>query len=456
MNMVFTGFSKSIKKFNRNCTTCKDYIDFAMPEEIVNEIHNVILFIGAGVSTETKRAFPDTFYESILGELKLHNDQKVSFPKAMSLYVKRFGSRTPLINKIKERLDYFKAWPELFNRATEFHEEIAVFPCIENLVTTNWDDFLETTANATPFVHDQDVPFWDTSRKRVLKIHGSINDLGSIVVTEEDYKKCYLELNKNTIGSKLKLFLAQNIIVFIGYSCQDEDFQRIYKYISKKMGDFRRQSYVVTLDKSNDNNWKKHNMIPIYTEGSYFIYRLRKVFEQKGCLLPLENILKVETIQKYISKAHYRTTKKYNHTKFPEIIYCISYQDGMLHAFEYLTNKIKGGLSLCTKYLLNSINTYEDLANKYKRNWLEHSYLKGYLTGLYLFNAAMLSEIELKQLPILCYYNEINKEQFMTDKEFGKSLKSTSTTNRKRQKAKTFIEKINIGKSSVFHHIPRI
>jgi NAD-dependent SIR2 family protein deacetylase len=445
-----------MKKFDKDCKICKDYIDFVVPEEIINEIHNVILFTGAGVSTESERVFPDTLYQDIINELELQDNQTISFSKAMSLYVKRFGSRTPLINKIKERLDYFKAWPELFNRATEFHEEIAVFPCIENLVTTNWDDFLETIANATPFVYDTDIPFWDTSGRKVLKIHGSINDLGSIIATEEDYKRCYRELNKNTIGSKLKLLLAQNIIVFIGYSFKDYDFQRIYKYISSKMGDFRRQAYVVTLDKSNENNWIKYNLKPIYTEGSYFIYQLRKVFEQKKCLLSLENLSKVLLIQKYTIEIHDRTAKKYKHTEFPEIIYCLSYQDGILHALEYLINKIKGGKSLCTRYLSNSIDTYESLVKKYKQNWLEHSYLTGYLTGLYLFNGAMLSEIKLEHVPLFSYYNEINNGKFMTEKEFGKSLKLTSPTSRKRQRAKKFLDKLKIGKSVVFHHIPRI
>ena len=123
---------------------------------------------------------------------------------------------------------------------------------------------------------------------------------------------------------------------------------------------------------------------------------------------------------------HEKTPIKYKHTKFPEIIYCLSYQDGILHAFEYLINKIKGGKSLCTNYLLNSINAYESLVKEYKLNWIEHSYLEGYLTGLYLFNGAMFPEIELEQVLLFCYYNEINNETFMTEKEFGKSLKLTS------------------------------
>ncbi len=445
-----------MKKFNKDCTTCKDYIDFVMPNEVINEIHGVVLFIGAGVSTETKRVFPDTLYENILEELDLKHNNRPSFSKVMGLYVKKCGSRAPLMSKIKERLDYFKAWPELYNRATEFHQEITLFPCIEQFVTTNWDDFLENEAKAMPFVHSKDIPFWDTPGKKVLKIHGSINDFGSIVATEEDYKKCYRELTKNTIGSKLKLFLAQNIIIFIGYSFQDEDFQRIYKYISRTMSDFKRQAYIITLDKSNEKQWKKYKLTPIYTEGSYFIYKLRKIFEQRKCLLPFKNLSKVLRIQKYITNVHDKTSRKYKHTKFPEIIYCLSYQDGILHAFQYLINKIKGGPSLCTKYLLDSINTYEKLVNKYKKNWLDHSYLEGYLTGLYLFNGAMFPDIKLKHIPIFCYYNEVDNEKFMTEKKFEKSLKFTKINSRKRQDAKKFIEKLNIGDSAVFHHIPRI
>jgi len=445
-----------MKKLNKDCNSCKDYIDFVIPEEIIKEIHNVVFFIGSGISTESKRVFPDTLYENILSELKLKPKYAPSFSKVMSLYVKKYGSKSFLINKIKQRLDYFKAWPELYNKATEFHREVSLFPCIEYFVTTNWDDFLEIEAMAMPFVHPKDIPFLSTPGKKVIKIHGSINDLGSIIATNEDYKKCYHELNKNIVGSKLKLFLAQNIIVFIGYSLQDEDFQGIYRYISRAMNDFKRQAYIVTLDKTNEKQWKSNNLIPIYTEGSYFIYKLRKFFEKKGCLLNEKNLSKVFLIQDYISTIHDRTARKYSHTKFPEIIYSLSYQDGILHALGYLLNKIKGGRSLCKSYLLDSINSYTKLVKEYKLNWLEHSYLKGYLEGLYLFNVAMFNDIKLSQIPLFFYYNEINTEQFIFVKEFEKSLKLTRLNNRKRRKAKKFVERMKIGKTAVFHHIPRI
>ena len=46
--------------------------------------------------------------------------------------------------------------------------------------------------------------------------------------------------------------------------------------------------------------------------------------------------------------------------------------------------------------------------------------------------------------------------KFIDEKDFEKSLKSAKKANKKRQKAKKFIEKLKIGESAVFHHIPRI
>ena len=445
-----------IKKYHINCAVCKNYKDFDFPEEIIKSIHEVVLFVGAGISTESKTAFPDTFYETICDELNIDPKKNIPFSKIMSLYCRKTRDRIQLLNKIKERLDYFKAWPELYHRATEFHREIALLPCIENIITTNWDDFLEKEANATPFVYGKDIIFWDHPGKKVLKIHGSINNLGSIVATEEDYKKCYRNLQKGVIGSQVKLFLAKNIIIFVGYSFQDEDFQKIYKHILKEMKAYKKQAYVVTLDKGSDEQWKKINLIPIYTDGSYFIHKLRKIFEEKGCLLSMDNFPKILALKDYILKIHDDTAKKYKHTKYPEIIYCLSYQDGILHAFQYLINKIDYGYSLCTKNLLNSIKAYEKLVKKYKKNWLEHAYLEGYLTGIYCFNGAMFSDIKIEMIPLFVYYNEITKEKYLDEKVFRQSLKKTNKNSCIRKAAEKFIQKIGIGEDVCFHHIPRI
>jgi len=152
--------SMHIRKYHKGCAVCSNYKDFKLPKELISSIYDVVLFIGSGVSTESKTTFPDTFYSSICQELSISPKENISFPKVMSLYCKKTGGKHQLLNKIKERFDYFKAWPELYMRATDFHTELALLPCIDKIVTTNWDDFLEVETKATPFVHDNDMVFW--------------------------------------------------------------------------------------------------------------------------------------------------------------------------------------------------------------------------------------------------------------------------------------------------------
>ena len=444
------------KRYHKDCAVCSNYKDFELPENIISSIHEVVLFVGSGVSTESKAVFPDSFYSIICQELNINPNKKIPFPKVMSLYCKKTGGRENLLNKIKERFDYFKAWPELYMQATDFHRELAIFPCIDKIVTTNWDDFIEIETNATPFISDEDIIFWERPGKKVLKIHGSINSLGSIIATEEDYKRCYSNLQKGVIGSQLKLFLAKNIIIFLGYSFTDSDFQKIYKIIAKRMNALKKQAYIVTLDKQNDKFWRNKGLIPIRTDGVYFIHKLRKLFEVKGCILPMGNLNRVLVIKNHIGKAHDFTSKKYKHYHYPEIIYCLSYQDGILHAFSYLLNKVHYGYSLCVNNLNNSIDVYEELLKKYKKNWLENSYLNGYLKGLYYFKGALLPKIKLSTIPIFPYYNAVTKEMYMNKNDFEKSLKHGNKNSSIRKKACAFIKEIKIGRDAVFHHIPRL
>lgn len=444
------------KKYHKDCIVCKNYKEFELPRIISESIHDVVLFVGAGISTESKIAFPDTFYETICRELDINPRKNISFSKIMTIYCKKTGSKSQLLNKIKERLDYFKSWSELYFRATLFHRELALFPCIENIITTNWDDFIEKETNAIPFVYDEDLVFWERPGKKVLKIHGSINNLGSIVATEEDYKKCYERLQKGIIGSQMKLFLAKNIVIFIGYSFQDEDFQKIYKYVLKNIKACKKQAYIVTLDTKFDKQWKKMGIIPIYTDGSFFIHRLRKEFEKNGCLLSIDNLPKILAIKEQAFKIHNDTIQKFPLSKYPEVIYCLAYQDGILHAFDYLINKIDSGYSLCSRNLLRSIESYEVLIKRYKKPWNTHAYLEGFLHGLYIFNGAMFTDIKIEMIPVFFYYNEITKEKYLDNIDFKRSLKKISKNSKIRKVADKYIKDKKIGKDITFHHIPRL
>jgi len=428
-----------------------------MPQDIVTSIHDVVLFVGSGVSTENRTVYPDTFYDWVCEDLNISRSKQIPFSKLMSLHCKKFKGKIKLVNKIKDRIDYFKLTPELYSQATKFHKELALLPCVDKIVTTNWDDFFELETHATPFVYPEDLVFWDGSMKKVLKIHGSINNLSSIIATSEDYNKCYKRLKNGIIGSQIKLFLAKNTIIFIGYSFQDEDFHKIYNLVKREMKEYRKQAYIVTVDKKSDANWKKLDLMPIYTDGSYFIHTLRNSIEkQEKCLYPLKNLSGVIVARRVLSESHEKTAKKIDLTKTPEVIYCLYYQDGIFHAIDDMLNKVNYGYTLCSKNVINSMKAYEELVKKYKRhkNWLDHAYLKGYLRGLYIIisNLEKLDETLIQAY----YYNAVDDEEYCTEGEFIKSLKGMRGNSQKRKYAEKYIKKMGYEREMVPHHIHRL
>ena len=314
------------------CDICKNYHDFEFPEDLFEAFvnHDVVIFAGAGISTENRNIFPTTLYEDILAENKNRDDEVSSFSKVMSEFCKKKGGRRQIIERITERIDYVRSFPELYSSTVTFHSYLARIPCVTEIVTTNWDDFFESECHATPYVYEPDIAFWEKPGRKVLKLHGSINNLGSIVVTNEDYEKRYDSLNSGLVGSQLKLLVANKKVVFIGYSFSDEDFNRIFSFVRSQIGDFIKKPYIITLDKSKNDKWHELGLEPIYTAGEYFLQVLIHKLQLRECLIR-DDIIRV--VQKELSVTiakHHSLSDKITFSDYPEVIFCLSYQDGFI------------------------------------------------------------------------------------------------------------------------------
>lgn len=135
-------------------------------------------------------------------------------------------------------------------RATMFHRELSELHFVKTIVTTNWDTYFEDYCAAVPITIPEDFVYWDGNERCVLKIHGSISNLGTIIATTNDYEKCRENLEKGIIGATLKTILANNTVVFIGFSFGDEDFASILNYLQGEMKEFLPHIYIVTLDQN--------------------------------------------------------------------------------------------------------------------------------------------------------------------------------------------------------------
>ncbi len=236
------------------CYPYKVDIDEYLYEQIFKG--DAVIFAGAGISTERKMVFPYTFYEEIAGELDIL-DKNLSFPEVMEKYCLLPDGRKLLIDKIQQRFDYIDSFSGLERTATVFYRELATLYPIQTIITTNWDLYFEKYCKAIPYINEEDMAFWDEDKRKVLKIHGSISSYGSIIATSKDYAKAEKSLHKGILGSKLKTILAEKNIIFIGYSFSDADFKEIYNFVKGNLGEFHKQSYVVTPFKKKEKDLKK-------------------------------------------------------------------------------------------------------------------------------------------------------------------------------------------------------
>jgi hypothetical protein len=253
------------------CDCCKHHRDFELPEHLLAEFQagKVAVLAGAGVSIESRPVLRQSLAETVAATLGC-DVASLPFPDLMEKFSKRPNGRFELIKLIKDRFDYIYSHPELHDLATRFHSELATIFQIDTIVTTNWDTNFEDECGATPFVHSEDVAFWDVAERKVLKIHGTIQNYGSIVATRSDYDRAEGLLSRNMIGSLLKLLSATKTVVYFGYSLRDDDFVSLLLFVRTEMKDLTRISYIVTLDDDEQSLQRYRGTGPhTYSDGRH-------------------------------------------------------------------------------------------------------------------------------------------------------------------------------------------
>ncbi len=98
---------------------------------------------------------------------------------------------------------------------------------VNAVITTNWDSVLETLLpELEVFVGQQDVLFATTQAVgEIYKIHGSVTDPKSIIVTGGDYQ-AYWDGNPYLIA-KLLTMLVEHPVLFLGYGLGDSHINRM-------------------------------------------------------------------------------------------------------------------------------------------------------------------------------------------------------------------------------------
>lgn len=367
------------------CAICSNNKSFTPPSHLIEKLSQgeVVLFAGAGISTENKTYCRSTFYEEIQADLGLTDE--LPFPELMSKFCELPDGRIKLLEKIKGRFDYFRSFDDFYNGMTRFHRAVAPFYLITDVVTTNWDDLFERECDFDSFVYDSDMAFWDASRRRVMKIHGSITNFGSIVATREDYRRSYERLNDGPLGAQLKSLLARKTILYVGYSLSDENYLRLIRNIAKMMNGNIRQSYFVspTIDRAKLQS-APISLVPVETDGAYFFEQIRETIASRCGLTSDAAFIHCAFLLNEITHEHAKTSDKFIKTQNPLILFLLSYQDGITHALQRILRMHKTGEYYSPSAIHARIHFYENRTQQLvaEGDFWNASYAHGYSTGL--------------------------------------------------------------------------
>lgn len=430
---------------NDGCIHCGLDYDFEMPEGLVDAAHGreVVIFAGAGISTEVPTVFPDTVLE--LAASKLDTEELGSFPETLQAFQDRFG-RAALVRMVKRKFDYIDSFPRLRYDARKFHRELATMPYLRDIVTTNWDTYFEQECGATPFVTGEDIALWDMPGRRVLKVHGTIANLASLVATESDYGKRLMDLGSNVMGGLLRQMLATRIVVFIGYSLRDWNFERLYSALRSDMADFAPKAYLVTPF-PEDQKAEDFGLTMIKTSGVRFLKDLKS--ELTGHCFVSDSVYDtVADLSDVLDEAD-EFAKSISHKKYPAIIHCWAYHDGMRDAcYRILSRRGTGEYSdrHHVDALLRNYDAMYDKAYDAGR-FTDAAYIEGYTNGLFVLMSDLDQAREISEtLPLFFVYGSDDDSAMRKKDELLEALEHSRRRSPKtRKEARTFADHIPAG-----------
>lgn len=210
-------------------------------DEVASAIvrEKAVLFVGAGLSVGA--GLPS--WRELASELATEIDCPTTLsPPDIAQYYENEKGRHALYTKLRIKLG------ERAASITENQRKLVSLG-FRAIITTNYDRLLEDALHACgcrfhQIIDDSDASYWDEeSEVQLLKLHGDIESVDSIVLTRRDYSLFFR--THAIITRRLHAILLDRPLVFVGYRLDDPDFNSVFDEITFDLQEHRLPSYFV-------------------------------------------------------------------------------------------------------------------------------------------------------------------------------------------------------------------
>lgn len=282
LNKDIETLKERLKQENEQITGGEPEMDYKeqLPSFLVDELKkgNGVLFIGAGLSIGAELPSWKQLIEPLVDEIGCPKDNLLKIPQ---YYVQHHGSRVPLYQYLKRKIKVPDATP------TENHRLLVQLP-VGVIFTTNYDELLEDTLREEriPFHHivlDKGIGGWNEAEEvQLVKLHGSIDDEETIIITEDDYRTYFQK--HPAMRKQLSSLLMTKTFLFVGYSLNDPNFNFVYDEIQTYLGKEKRPAFSImfNVNQFDINDYRNRGLLIINItvgQGEDYSVALQNVLE---------------------------------------------------------------------------------------------------------------------------------------------------------------------------------
>lgn len=263
--------------------------------------NNLVVFVGAGASVGSGFPLWSVLITAIKERMEELKDIKGDLIIPQMYYNAR--GRKDYVELIRELLYKPNAQPNVI------HERIVKLNprCI---ITTNYDDLLETAFNnhgvfLDVIEKDSDLPYTHTGQM-IVKMHGGFR-YNNFVLKEDDYLNYSVDFT--LIENYVKALFARYTVLFVGYSFNDPDTKQIFNWIRSILKEDQQRAYLINIsDECNSQTYNYYKNIGINVIFAKDFSDLPEDFTERAAFV-LDKILMPESNE--LAKIN-ETFKKYD------------------------------------------------------------------------------------------------------------------------------------------------